>query len=147
MSRSSDPFAAPDEPTRRREARQRSVELLYEAEMKSCSLAEVLAEQVSDLDTFARELATGVADRRDQLTARLGQLLNTGWSPGRLGACDRLILLQGLFELDRGAAPAAVVINEAVELAHRLGATDRSGAFVNGVLAAALDSLDTLDSP
>lgn len=137
MSRPSDPFAAPDEPTRRREARQRSVELLYEAEMKSCELADVLAEQVSDLDPFALELATGVAARREALTQRLAELLNVGWTPERLGVCDRLILLQGLFELERGAAPAAVVINEAVELAHQLGATDRSGALVNGVLAAA----------
>ena len=139
MSRPSDPFAAPDEPTRRREARQRSVELLYEAEMKSCELADVLAEQVSDLDPFALELATGVNAQREALTGRLAGLLNEGWTPQRLGVCDRLILLQGLWELERGAAPAAVVINEAVELAHRLGATDRSGALVNGVLAAAVD--------
>ena len=139
MSRPSDPFAAPDEPTRRREARQRSVELLYEAEMKSCELADVLAEQVSDLDPFALELATGIDGRREILTGRLAGLLNVGWTPQRLGVCDRLILLQGLLELERGAAPAAVVINEAVELAHRLGATDRSGALVNGVLAAAVD--------
>ena len=137
MNRPSDPFAAPDEPTRRREARQRSVELLYEAEMKSCELADVLAEQISDLDPFALELATGVAAQRDALTERLAGLLNVGWTPQRLGVCDRLILLQGLLELERGAAPAAVVINEAVELAHQLGATDRSGALVNGVLAAA----------
>ncbi|WP_419553774.1 transcription antitermination factor NusB [Candidatus Poriferisodalis sp.] len=140
MTRSSDPFAAPDEPTRRREARQRSVELLYEAEMKSCDLADVLAEQISDLDPFAHELATGVATQQEALTERLAGLLNEGWTPQRLGICDRLILLQGLFELERGAAPAAVVINEAVELAHRLGATDRSGALVNGVLATAMGS-------
>ena len=140
MSRPSDPFAAPDEPTRRREARQRSVELLYEAEMKSCELADVLAEQVADLDPFALELATGVAARRDELTEWLAGLLAEGWTPQRLGVCDRLIMLQGLLELERGDAPAGVVLNEAIELAHRLGATDRSGALVNGVLAAALDS-------
>lgn len=140
MSRPSDPFAAPDEPTRRREARQRSVELLYEAEMKSCELADVLAEQVSDLDPFALELATGVAARREELTERLSGLLAEGWTPQRLGVCDRLIMLQGLLELEHGDAPAAVVLNEAIELAHRLGATDRSGALTNGVLAAALDS-------
>ena len=140
MSRPSDPFAAPDEPTRRREARQRSVELLYEAEMKSCELADVLAEQVAELDPFALELAVGVAAQRDELTERLAGLLAEGWTPQRLGVCDRLIMLQGLLELGRGDAPAAVVLNEAIELAHRLGATDRSGALVNGVLAAALDS-------
>ena len=137
MSRASDPFGAPDEPTRRREARQRSVELLYEAEMKGCALADVLAEQISDLDPFALELANGIAAGQEALTSELAALLNEGWTPQRLGICDRLILLQGLFELERGAAPAAAVINEAVELAHRLGATDRSGALVNGVLAAA----------
>ena len=135
--RSSDPFGAPDEPTRRREARQRSVELLYEAEMKGWELAEVLAEQISDVDPFALELAVGVAAGQAALTTRLAALLNEGWTPERLGVCDRLILLQGIFELERGAAPAGAVINEAVELAHRLGATDRSGALVNGVLAAA----------
>ena len=113
------------------------MELLYEAEMKSCELADVLAEQVSDLDPFALLLASSVASQRDALVERLAGLLAEGWTPERLGICDRLILLQGLFELERGSAPAAVVINEAVELAHRLGATDRSGAFVNGVLAAA----------
>ena len=140
MSRPSDPFAAPDEPTRRREARQRSVELLYEAEMKSCELADVLAEQVADLDPFALELATGVAARRAELTERLAGLLAEDWTPQRLGVCDRLIMLQGLLELERGDAPPAVVLNEAIELAHRLGATVRSGALTNGVLAAALDS-------
>lgn len=138
MSPRSDPFAPPDEPTRRREARQRAIELQYEAEMKSCTVADVIAEQVAELDPFVLELANGVAARRDELTARLAALLAEGWTPRRLGVCDRLIMLQGLFELERGDAPAAVVLNEAIELAHRLGATDRSGALVNGVLAAAV---------
>lgn len=141
MSRRSRPFSAPDEPTRRREARRRSIELHYEAEMKSCDVADVIAEQVTDLDSFALELVNGVAVQREPLTQRLAELLNEGWTPRRLGICDRLILLQGLFELERGAAPAAVIINESVELAHLLGATDRSGALVNGVLAAAIDTL------
>ncbi len=109
--------------------------------MKSCELADVLAEQISDLDPLARELASGVAAQQEVLTQRLRRLLNVGWTPERLGICDRLILLQGLFELDRGVAPPAAVINEAVELAHRYGATVRSGALVNGVLAAALKPL------
>ena len=139
MSPRSDPFAAPDEPTRRREARQRSIELQYEAEMKSCTVADVIAEQVAEIDPFALELANGVAAEREALTEQLSGLLADGWTPQRLGICDRLIMLQGLFELERGNAPAAVVLNEAIELAHRLGATDRSGALTNGVLAAALD--------
>ncbi len=140
MGRRNDPFVAPDEPTRRREARQRAIELQYEAEMKSCTVADVIAEQVAELDQFALDLAKGAAARRSELTAQLAGLLAEGWTPQRLGVCDRLIMLQGLFELERGEAPDAVVINEAVELAHRWGATDRSSALVNGVLAAAVGS-------
>ncbi|WP_428121554.1 transcription antitermination factor NusB [Candidatus Poriferisodalis sp.] len=140
MSRRRDPFGAPDEPTRRREARERSVELLYEAEMKSCDVADVLADQVTELDPFTVGLVTGIATQRDELSARLGELLNEGWTVNRLGTCDRIILLQGLLELERGAAPVAVVINEAIELAHRWGATDRSPALINGVLAAAVET-------
>ena len=38
------------------------------------------------------------------------------------------------YELERGDAPDKVVINEAVDLAKRYG-TEKSGKFVNGVLA------------
>jgi N utilization substance protein B len=48
---------------------------------------------------------------------------------------DRSILRLGLFELRHGReTPTAVVVSEAVRLA-KTYSTERSGAFVNGVLA------------
>jgi N utilization substance protein B len=48
---------------------------------------------------------------------------------------DRSILRLGLFELRHGrGVPTAVVVSEAVRLA-KTYSTERSGAFVNGVLA------------
>jgi N utilization substance protein B len=50
---------------------------------------------------------------------------------------DLWILRLGIHELLRDDAPVAVVINEAVELGNRFGATEESGRFINGILGAA----------
>jgi N utilization substance protein B len=50
-------------------------------------------------------------------------------------AVDRNILRLAIYEMSRGLSPAPVVINEALELAHRFSG-DESAAFVNGVLDA-----------
>lgn len=47
---------------------------------------------------------------------------------------DYAVLLLATYELLEHTAPDAVVINEAVDLAKKYG-TDKSGSFVNGVLA------------
>ncbi|HCB34729.1 MAG TPA: transcription antitermination factor NusB [Acidimicrobiaceae bacterium] len=139
-----DPFA-PAPPQRRREARERAVELLYEAEMKGCDAAEIVAAQVLEVDRRAVDLVNGVSAGIEHIDERLGRFLADGWSVERLAACDRAILRQAIFELDAAVEPVAVVLNEAVVLAHRYGATERSAAFVNGVLAAVVRAAETAE--
>jgi N utilization substance protein B len=57
------------------------------------------------------------------------------WRLERVGAIERNILRLALAELDEGATPARVVIDEAVKLAHWFAGA-RAPAFVNGVLDA-----------
>ena len=58
------------------------------------------------------------------------------WRLDRMAAVDRSILRLAAYELlAEPETPAAVVIDEAVELAKRFGEAD-SGGFVNGVLDA-----------
>lgn len=58
------------------------------------------------------------------------------WATTRMSAVDRNVLRVGLCELKaRPEVPAAVAINEAVEIAKLYGTAD-SPAFVNGVLDA-----------
>jgi N utilization substance protein B len=57
------------------------------------------------------------------------------WRLSRMAAVDRNILRLGTYELGHTTTPAAVVIDEAVELAHRFG-SDPSPSFVNGILDA-----------
>ena len=60
----------------------------------------------------------------------------TNWRFDRIAAVDRTILRLGAYELMKETGtPAAVILDEAVELAKRFGEAD-SSAFVNGVLDA-----------
>ncbi len=55
------------------------------------------------------------------------------WRLERLGAIDRNVLRLAVAELEEGATPPKVVIDEAVRLARWFGG-EKSPAFVNGVL-------------
>jgi N utilization substance protein B len=58
-----------------------------------------------------------------------------------MAVVDRNVLRMALHELLSGTSPAAVVINEAVEIAKRFGG-EGSGAFVNGLLDSMRASLE-----
>jgi N utilization substance protein B len=81
---------------------------------------------------FAKELVTGVCRCRAELDTRLAAH-SEHWRVERMAAVDRNVLRIGAFEILHTDTPAAVVIDEAIELAQRFGA-DRSPAFVNGIL-------------
>jgi N utilization substance protein B len=64
------------------------------------------------------------------------------WRPERMAVLDRLILRMAVCELLRDpAAPAPVVINEALELA-RTFTTEESVKFINGMLDAIRRKID-----
>lgn len=125
----------PTEVEHRRAARERALELLYEAEAKEIAVGELLDQQPIVPAELAVELVRGVDAHRDRIDGLIGRLVAPKWSLERLAAVDRSILRLGSYELL--AVPersAALIINEAVLLARRFG-TDDSPRFVNGVLA------------
>lgn len=81
---------------------------------------------------FAWSLISGVTTARAELDERLGATA-VNWRLDRMAPTDRNVLRMGLFEMSRLGTPAAIVINEAVEIAREYG-TENSGAFVNGIL-------------
>jgi transcription antitermination protein NusB len=118
----------------RRDARERALGLLYEAETKGVSGAEVLGGLPVAADDFAAALVTAVDDHRERIDALLTEHAR-GWTLARMPALDRAALRMGTAELiTRADVPTAVVLNETVELASRFS-TDDSGRFVNGLLA------------
>jgi N utilization substance protein B len=122
-------------PAEASEARERALTLLYEAESRSMSVDEVMAEQVVAPNPHAVDMARGVEAGQAQYD-RLIAGKARGWRLERMPMIDRAVLRLGLYELEhRPDTPTAVILNEAVELAKRFS-TEDSGRFVNGVLAA-----------
>lgn len=86
------------------------------------------------IDGFTRQLVLGVADHLDEIDALVGRHAR-GWTVDRMPAVDRSVLRLATYELWHEPTKAAVVINEALELAKMLS-TEASGRYVNGVLEA-----------
>ncbi len=125
----------------RHEARQRALEVLYQADLRRGDPAATLQRVLTDphaepLDAFTRRLVSGVARHRDEIDAVIGRHAR-GWTVQRMPLVDRNVLRLGVYELLYEEVPAAVVIDEAVELAKSLS-TDESPRYVNGVLSAVL---------
>lgn len=119
----------------RRDARERALGLLYEAETKGCTGGEVLDSLPVAADEFAADLVRAVDEHRERIDALLSEHAH-GWTLGRMPALDRAALRLGTAELiARPDVPTPVVLNEAVDLVKRFS-TDDSGRFVNGLLAA-----------
>ncbi|MEW6152508.1 MAG: transcription antitermination factor NusB [Actinomycetota bacterium] len=128
--------AAPPSPIvpSRRQARERALSLLYEAESKDVSPAAVLAALPVGPVPFAAELVAGVGEHAEEVDGLIRRFAR-GWALERMPALDRALLRMAVFELvHRPDVPTAVVLNEAVELAG-IYSTEESGRFVNGVLA------------
>jgi N utilization substance protein B len=121
--------------TERRQARERALGLLYEAETKGQSPAELVREQVLDPDPFAVDVVLGVEETQAEIDALITRFARN-WPLARMPALDRTLLRMGVYELTRRPdVPTGVVLSEIVDLAS-IYSTDDSGPFVNGVLAA-----------
>jgi N utilization substance protein B len=118
----------------RREARERALCLLYEADAKSVAPAEVLADIPVEPPTFVTALVAGVGERSEEID-RLIARFTIDWAVERMPVIDRTLVRMATFELlARPDVPTGVVISEAVELAKRYS-TEESSRFVNGILA------------
>jgi N utilization substance protein B len=110
------------------DARDLAVAALYELDLRGST------EPPTDLPPKAAALVAGVIEHRNELDEAI-DTVSEHWRLERMPVVDRAILRLGVFELrHRPRTPAAVVVSEAVRLAKEYS-TERSGAFVNGVLA------------
>ncbi|MGQ0744408.1 MAG: transcription antitermination factor NusB [Acidimicrobiales bacterium] len=119
----------------RRQARERALEILYEADAKACSPADVLAGLVIPPAPYAADLVSGVAEHGSEIDDWILRQ-SRDWAPERMAAVDRALLRIAIFELiHRPDVPTGAVMAEAVEMA-QIFSTDDSARFVNGLLAA-----------
>ena len=134
----------------RSKARKRALDVLFEADQRGRDPLATLQEWSDRADppvpAYAETLVRGVAEHAPRIDEVLAGY-TTDWPVDRLPSVDRAVLRLGTYELLWSAeVPAAVAIDEAVELAKSLS-TDASPAFVNGVLARVLADRDQLVAP
>jgi transcription antitermination protein NusB len=126
----------------RHQARKRAVDLLFEAEARGLSAAEVADVRtalsganpdVAPLHPYTAAAARGVSEHIAHIDDLIGSHLQ-GWTLDRLPAVDRAILRVAVWELlYADDVPEPVAVDEAVQLAKELS-TDDSPGFINGVL-------------
>jgi N utilization substance protein B len=85
-------------------------------------------------DAFMEVLVRGTAAQATEIDQRI-VAKSEHWRLERMPIVDRNILRLAVYEMTGTDTPAAVVIDEALELARQFS-TDDSAAFVNGVLDA-----------
>lgn len=108
------------------ESRDLALELLYEFETRG--------EMKPDVGGRAGAIVEGVVSNLDELDEMIESVAEH-WTVARMPVIDRNILRIGVYELRSDPmTPTAVVVAEAVRLAQTYS-TERSPAFVNGVLA------------
>ncbi|MEQ9408586.1 MAG: transcription antitermination factor NusB, partial [Fuerstiella sp.] len=99
------------------------------------SLEEQLDAEASEgepLVDFAWSLIIGVREHRAAIDEQITAVAQN-WRVDRMAPTDRNAIRMGFFELHYLGTPAAVVLNETIELAREFG-TEQSSSFVNGVL-------------
>ncbi len=85
-------------------------------------------------DEFMEQLVRGTAAQAPAINERIARH-SENWKIERMPVVDRNILRMAVYEMSSAATPAAVVINEAIELARRFSG-EESVPFINGVLDA-----------
>jgi N utilization substance protein B len=127
--------------TKRHLARERALEIFYEAAIKERSVATVLNELPVQPDPYTISILTSAAvnqERANELISRY----SIDWPLERLAVVDRLVMTLAIGEmLMDDPPPAPVILDEAVELA-KVYSTEGSASFVNGVLAACAEHLN-----
>jgi len=125
----------------RGKARKRALDVLYEADIRGTSPADVLSTTIATiavpLNPYTFELVDGVLLHQQQIDELLSEY-SFGWTLERMPAIDRNVLRLGAWELIWGDVPPAVAISEAVNLVKALS-TEESAGFVNGLLARLLE--------
>jgi N utilization substance protein B len=125
--------------TRRHQARELALQVLYEVDVTDHSADEVLARSRAQHETpeetfeYLSLLVHGInrdSERVDEYLAKAAP----AFPVAQLPPVDRNVLRVAIFELlNQEDVPPKAAINEAVDLAKRYGG-DNSGKFVNGVL-------------
>lgn len=121
----------------RGKARNRALDVLFEAEQRTVSAFDVIRarREMTDqiVNPYTLEIVEGVVSQQTAIDEFL-ETYSQGWTLERMPSVDRIILRIGTWELlYNDDVPDGVAVSEAVALAKTLS-TDESPSFINGLL-------------
>lgn len=127
----------------RRQSREIALQILFQAEFNpqkeqnfNISGFSDLLDEAKPQDTYiyADELVKGVLLNQNKIDSLIKES-SAHWKIDRMSTVDRNVLRIATYEMSVSPLPLKknIVINEAIEVAKKYGATDSSG-FVNGIL-------------
>jgi transcription antitermination protein NusB len=138
----------------RHSGREAALQMLFQLEASGAAPDEVITLFWRSFDAdadpegrpYADEILRGVAEKQADLDVSIASA-SAHWRLERMTRVDRNILRLGAWELaHRPDVPAAVILDEAVEVAKAFG-TEGSSAFVNGVLNRIAETLGRKADP
>lgn len=129
----------------RHRSRKRALQVLFEWDMRREPVDRAISHYYETLyseeiekqpkpDRFMEELVRGTVENVETIDKRI-EAKAEHWRLERMAAVDRNILRLAIYELGAKAVPAAIIIDEALELARQFSG-DESLPFINGVLDA-----------
>jgi N utilization substance protein B len=124
----------------RRKARELALQMLFQHEFTglrtdigNAAEADSSSKDYEDIRKFSEELVNGTLTHLEEIDSRIQQAAEH-WKMDRMAAVDRNIMRFAVFEiLYRKEIPAAVTINESLEIAKKFS-TSEAASFINGLL-------------
>ncbi len=136
----------------RRKAREETLRILFQIEFEDAELDTIFAqywenrkirEEIKEYSTW---LVSGIVSHKGEIDDTI-QSVSEHWRISRMALIDRNILRMAVFEiLYEENIDAAVVINEAIEIARKYSGNE-AATFVNGILDAARKKLEKTTKP
>jgi len=130
---------------KRRLARIKTVQALYQIEMTDVDPAEAMNSVLEDgevIDSFFESLVFGTVEHLNDIDPLIEEVLEN-WSLARISRVDRAILRMAVYEMKYvSGIPINVSINEAIDLAKGFTGEEEPGKFANGVLSKVANRLE-----
>ncbi len=136
----------------RRKAREETLRILFQIEFEDAELDTIFAqywenrkihEEIKEYSTW---LVSGIVSHKGEIDDTI-QSVSEHWRISRMALIDRNILRMSVFEiLYEENIDAAVVINEAIEIARKYSGNE-AAIFVNGILDAARKKFEKTTKP
>ncbi|ACK39559.1 transcription antitermination factor NusB [Listeria monocytogenes] len=120
---------------KRREAREKALQALFQIELNEMSLDQAIKNIMEDeQDDYMEKLVEGVMANKAEIDAIIEPNLDN-WRIDRLSKVDLSLLRLSVYEIKYlDDVPNRVSLNESIEIA-KIYSDEKSSKFINGVLA------------